>query len=348
MPDANSFPAPPPPRARRPRWWGDLVFRVLTAAGALILVGALLAIIGILFNGSSGSRLHSGIGFLFGQWDPNHNLFDILPFISGTLVTSGIALLLAVPVALGTSIFLTQLAPNWLPSWGKASLSQIIELLAAIPSIIYGFWGIFVLIPFLKAHVDFRLSEAYQWVGGLIGGPDGQVNPGLAAWAGANNPFGGRITGYDLFTASIVISIMMVPTIAAISRDALAAVPIHQREAALSLGATPWEATRFAVLPYARSGIFGGTILGLGRALGETMAVTLVIGNSSGFPNSLFGPGQTVASLIANQFGESAGPLEYSALIEAGLVLLLITLAVNIGARAILWRYQRNAGIGRE
>ncbi len=335
------------PGARRR--WGDLIFRGLVTAGAVVVVGLILAIVYILFNGSTLSRGLFGFGILTNPvWDIQTNVFGLLPFIEGTLLTSAIALLFAIPIALGTSIFLTQLAPKVVPGAVKAALAQIVDLLAAIPSIVYGFWGLFVLVPYMRTAVEPALRQDYDSAGNTVAPGVHSIDPSLSGWAGQHNPFAGTIIGQDLFTASIVLAIMIIPTVAAISRDALAAVPIAQREAALALGATPWEATRVAVLPYARSGIFGGTILGLGRALGETMAVTLVIGNALSPPTSLFGGASTLASLIATQFSESTGPLEYSVIIEAGLVLLLITLAINIGARAILWRFHGPAGGGVE
>ena len=327
MEPANPFPTPPP-GSRKKRWWGDLVFRGVTAVGAAAVLGVLVGILLVLNSGATTAFHHYGFRFLTGTtWDANHDVYGLLPFLFATLVTSAIALALAIPVALGSSIFLTQLAPLFMPGWLRSVLAQIVDLLAAIPSIIYGFWGLVVLVPVMSA----------------------QVEPTLFYYLGWTGAFGGPERGLDIFTASVVLSIMVIPTIASISREALAAVPVHQREAALSLGATEWEAARVAVVPYARSGVFGGIILGLGRALGETMAVTLLIGgNISTFPNSLFSPGQTIASLIASSYAENTGPLNYSAIIAAGLVLLLITLLVNILARVLLWRYQRNVGTGRE
>ena len=246
------------------------------------------------------------------------NNYGIVPFVVGTLVTSTIALLISVPLSLGAAIFLTQHSPMWL----RAPVGQVIELLAAIPSIVFGFWGLIVLVPIMRYDIEPQLKVYLGWTGLFAGTP----------------------IGLDVLTASVVLSIMTVPTITAISRDSIAAVPISQKEAAISLGATDWEVTRRAVIPYARVGIVAGVILGLGRALGETMAVTLVIGNDNIVPKSLIGQGQTISSLIANQFTEASGPLELSALIEAGLVLLALTLVINIGARVILSRFQVGQG----
>ncbi|MCI4366838.1 MAG: phosphate ABC transporter permease subunit PstC [Thermoplasmata archaeon] len=331
MVEANPFPTPPQ-RGRRSRWWGDLIFHAVTLAGALVLLGFLLLLVLILFQGSELAFQTFGYHFILNRgtpaWDAveGQEYYSILPFLLDTIVTSTIALAIALPVALGSSLFLTQLAPQFIPRALRKTAAQVIDLLAAIPSIIYGFWGLEVLVP-IMAHT---------------------VEPGLHEYLGWTGAFGGPEHGLDIFTASIVLSIMIIPTIAAISRESLAAVPVHQREAALSLGATEWEAARFAVIPYARSGIFGGTILGLGRALGETMAVTLLIGGGETTPTSLFSTGQTIASKIASSYGENSGKLEVSSLLAAGLVLLAITFLVNIAARVILWRYQRQSGVGRE
>lgn len=323
------------------------MFRGIVTAGAVAVVGVLIAIVWILFDGSGPSRAAFGPGILWNpNWDITTNVFGLLPMIDGTVLSSAIALCLAIPVALGSSIFLTHLAPKEVPSAVKAAFAQLVDLLAAIPSIVYGFWGLFVLVPYMRSSVDPNLASTYDRLGNAIAPGVHSISPGTASWAASHNPFAGAIIGQDILTASVVLAIMVIPTVAAISREALAAVPVPQREAALALGATNWEATRVAVLPYARSGIFGGAILGLGRALGETMAVTLVMGNGLAVPNSLFNSSSTLASLIATQFSESTGPLEYSVIIEAGLVLLLITLAVNIGARAILWRYQSPGASG--
>jgi len=331
MVDSNPFPVPPP-RGRRSRWWGDVIFHGITLAGALTLAGFLVLLVYILYQGSELAFQTFGYHFLVSSrvpaWDATEGqeFYSIAPFIIDTLITSTIALAIALPVALGSSLFLTQLAPQFIPRVLRKTAGQVVDLLAAIPSIIYGFWGLEVLVPIMRTSVE----------------------PGLYKYLGWTGAFGGPENGLDIFTASIVLSIMIIPTIAAISRESLAAVPVHQREAALSLGATEWEAARFAVVPYARSGIFGGTILGLGRALGETMAVLLLIGGGLSAPTSLFSTGNTVASQIASAYGENSGKLELSSLIAAGLVLLTITFLVNIAARAILWRYQRQTGIGRE
>jgi phosphate transport system permease protein len=263
-----------------------------------------------------------GLGFVTGtDWSPifGRESFGALPYILGTLVTSLIALLVGVPLGIGIAIFLAELSPAWL----RTPLSFTVELLAAVPSVIYGLWGLFV----------FRF-----WVRDLIEKP-------LMETLGFIPLFQNGAFGLDIFTAGQILAIMIIPTIAAVSREALLAVPQDQREAAYSLGATRWEVIRTAVLPYARSGLVGAVILGLARAIGETMAVTMVIGNAVGaqaLPTSLFKPGQTMASLIANEFNE-ADPitLHPAALIGVGLILFAFALAVNVFAQLILWRMAR-------
>jgi phosphate transport system permease protein len=315
-PDTNPFPAPPTrtPMKRVSRW-GDWTFLALVIAATVTVVGVLVTLVVVLVYGSRLTIQSLGFSFLYiTTWNPNNNIYGIVPFLYGTLITSALALLLAVPLGLGASIFLTQHAPAWL----RRPVGQLIELLAAIPSVVYGFWGLIYLVP-----VERNLTE-----------------PFLKTWLGWTGLFGGTPFGIDYLTAGLVLSIMAVPTITALSRDAIAAVPLAQKEAAISLGATNWEVTRRAVLPYARSGIVGGIVLGLGRALGETMAVLLTIGNTYKIGTSLFASGETIAGGIATNFFEATGPADVSALLEAGLVLLLIALAINLGARAILRRFQ--------
>ncbi len=321
---ANPFPSSSPSRPRRPARWGNRIFAFLTGAGAVILVGIVLALFVFLYLGAKQSIDTFGFRFFtISIWNPfPYNVYGIVPFLAGTLITSSVALFVAVPLSLGAAIFLTQQAPRWM----RGPVAQLIELLAAIPSIIYGFWALIVLVPIMRYDIEPKLYTYLGWTGLFSGTP----------------------IGLDVLTASLVLAVMVIPTITAISRDAMAAVPISQKEAALSLGATNWEVTRRSVIPYARTGIFAGIVLGLGRALGETMAVTLVIGNSNHVPKSLFSQGQTIASGIANQFLEASSPLELSALIEAGLVLLVIALAINVGARVILGRLQTGRGVGQE
>lgn len=292
---------------------GDTFFRLGTGAAAVLLL-ALLGLIGLILVGVARDSLAQfGLGFLGGTvWDPGHNVFGALPFIFGTLATSAIALVLGVPVSLGIAVFVSELAPSFL----RTPLIHLVELLAAIPSVVYGLWGIFVLVPVMARTVE----------------------PGLESALGFLPGFQGPTYGFGLLTAGILLAIMIIPTVSALTRDAFLAVPQSQREAALSLGATRWETTRIAVLKYARSGFFGAVMLGFARAFGETMAVTMVIGNSNAVPGSLFGPAQTLASLIAQNARESLG-LELSAILEVALVLLVLDLAINILARVILRRF---------
>src|SRR5881296_75208 len=296
---------------------GDLIFQSLSTIVAFSVLGLLALIAAILFVAAEESVRTFGFGFLGGTvWDPVSQVFGAAPFIYGMLVTSALALVLGVPISLGIAIFLSELAPGWL----RTPLTSVVELLAAVPSVVYGLWGIFVLGPVMRVSVE----PVVQSVFGFL--PIFQGNP----------------IGTDKFTAGVILAVMIIPTISAVSREALLAVPDNQREAALSLGATRWETTRIAVLRYARAGIFGAIILGLGRAVGETMAVTMTIGNRNAISISLFDQGQTIASWIANNFTE-AGPLELSALIELGLVLMLMSLAINIFARLMV---RRVMGVG--
>jgi phosphate transport system permease protein len=299
----------------------DRSFAILVSVVGLGFLAFIALFIYILYDAAKPSIAQFGIAFLWGQtWNPSPVsgpvVLGVLPFIIGTLLTSAVALLIAIPLSLGIAIFLTEQAPIFL----RAPFGFTIELLAAVPSVIYGLWGIFVLVPFMRSYTEPVLAH--------VGGP----------------LFSGPVRGTDVLTAGVVLAIMIIPTISAISREALGSVPQSQREAALSLGATRWEATRISVLSYARTGLFGAVILGLGRAVGETMAVTMTIGNSNHVPMSLFDQGQTIASLIANEFTEATSPLELSALIEAGLVLLVITLLINIFARFLIWRVVRSTG----
>lgn len=256
-----------------------------------------------------------GFKFLTSRtWDPIQGEFGALPFIYGTVVSSIIALIIAVPLSLGVAVFLVEQAPRQL----ARPIAFLVELLAAIPSVVYGLWGIFVLAPFLRVYVE----------------------PPLARWFGWLPLFQGTVTGIGLFTGGIILAIMITPIISAVVRDVLAAVPISQREAALALGATKWETTR-VVLANAASGIAGAVILGLGRAIGETMAVTMVIGNRPHISASLFEPSYTIASVIANEFTEATSALYLDALIELGLVLFLVTFIVNGIAKLLVWSVTR-------
>jgi phosphate transport system permease protein len=291
--------------------FGDRAFKWLT----LLMAFAVFVLIGLigyeLFVGSKPSIHKFGWHFLISSdWDPGKDIYCALPFILGTLVSSLIALIIAVPISVATAIYLTELAPLWI----RQPLIMFIELLAAIPSVILGFWGFFVMVPWLHRHL-------FPWLRDMLG-----FLP----------LFQGTDYGPCMLAAGIILAIMIVPIITSISREILRSVPGLQREAAYALGATRWEVTRIAVLSYAKKGIFGAVILGLGRALGETMAVTMVIGNAPQIAKSLFAPGSTLASWIANQFTEAISPLFYHSLFELGLVLLGVTLLVNIIAQLLL------------
>lgn len=248
-------------------------------------------------------------------WDPVMGEFGALPFIYGTLVSSMLALLIAVPLGVGVAVFTTEMCPRWL----RTPLSFTVELLAAIPSVIYGLWGIFVLAPLLRNYVQPWLARNFGWTG-LFEGP---------------------MYGVGMLAAGIILAIMVIPFITSITREVMMAVPQHQREAVLALGATKWETIRMGVLRNARVGIFGAVILGLGRALGETMAVTMVIGNRPEISKSLFAPGYTLASVIANEFTEATEDLYLSALVEIALALFIVTLIVNALARLMIWGVTR-------
>src|SRR2546430_4174729 len=303
---------------------GEPLFQWFSTLIALGVVGVLILIAIVLFFEAEASIRAFGWSFLGGTvWNPQPPLlFGAFPFVYGTLVTSALALLFGVPISLGIAIFLSELAPPWI----RIPLTYVVELLAAVPSVVYGLWGIFVLGPAMRVSVE----PVVQSIFGFL--PIFQGNP----------------IGTDKFTAGVILAVMIIPTISAVSREALLAVPDNQREAALSLGATRWETTRVAVVRYARAGIFGAIILGLGRAVGETMAVTMMIGNKNSISVSLFDQGQTIASLIANSFGEAAlGYLQSSALLELGLVLMLMSLVINVFARLMVSRVlRRGEGLG--
>lgn len=274
-----------------------------------------------LFIGAGLSIDSFGLGFLTAStWDPVNEVFGALPFIFGTLVSSFLALLIAVPFSLGIAIFLSELAPEKL----RTPLSFIIELLAAVPSVIIGLWGIFILAPFIRDYLA----------------------PPLSTYLGFLPLFQGPMYGLSMLTGGVILAIMIIPITSSISREVIMTVPTHQREGALALGATGWETTRIAVLPYARSGIFGAVILGFGRAIGETMAVTMVIGNSPRISESLFSPSYTMASVIANEFVEATSRLYISSLIEIGFLLLVISVIVNIAARILVWKLLKVEGGG--
>lgn len=299
---------------------GDRIYQVAITFFALCVPILLLLIAWEIVSAAWPALREYGFSFLSTRvWDPVNDVYGVLPAIYGTLVTSAIALLIATPLALGVAIFLSEFAPPWL----RQPVAFLVDLLAAIPSVVYGLWGIVVLIPLLRDHVV----------------------PFLAGTLGLSNTplFAGQFYPGNILAAGLILAIMVLPYISAVAREILLAVPRSQREAALALGATRWEMIWGAVLPFAKSGILGGVILGLGRALGETMAVTMVIGNRPEIPTSLLQPGYTLASQIANQFLEATGELQVSALMAAGFVLFAITLVVNALARWLVWQVGREA-----
>ncbi|HEX3572229.1 MAG TPA: phosphate ABC transporter permease subunit PstC [Acidobacteriaceae bacterium] len=299
----------------------DQIFSALMLTCALSIFAIVLFILSTLIDQSKLSLHQFGFKFFTrSEWDPVAQDFGAFPFIYGTLATSLLALLMAVPLALGVAIFLTELCPEKL----RAPISFVTELLAAIPSVVYGLWAVFVLVPIMRESLGPFLAKYFGWTG----------------------LFGGFNFGVGLLTASIILAIMILPIISSITRDIMLAVPISQREAVLALGATRWEMIRTGVLRNARIGIVGAVILGLGRALGETMAVTMVIGNHPEVPKSLFAPGYTLASVIANEFAEATGDMYLSSLIEIGLALFLVTIVVNAIARGLVWAVTRGAPAG--
>jgi len=296
----------------------DTTFLAIMLMCALSIFAIVIFILFILIARSKLSISQFGFKFFTrSAWDPVSGDFGAFAFIYGTLATSLLALLMAVPLALGVAVFLTELCPQKL----RAPISFLTELLAAIPSVVYGLWAVFVLVPLMRD----------------------QLGPFLQKYLGWTQLFNGYNFGVGLLTASIILAIMILPIISSIARDIMLAVPISQREGVLALGATRWEMIRMGVLRNARIGIVGAIILGLGRALGETMAVTMVIGNHPEIPNSLFSPGYTLASVIANEFTEATGDVYLSALIEIGLALFLVTIVVNAIARALVWAVTRGA-----
>jgi phosphate transport system permease protein len=289
--------------------------------GAMLACGlSVLAIVGlIVYELITKSALSwHAFGFKFfvrSEWDPVNDQFGALPFVYGTIVSSILALLLAVPLAVGVAVFITEMCPRWL----RGPLAFTTELLAAIPSVIYGLWAIFVLVPLLRVYVEPFMGKYLGWSGLFEGTP----------------------YGIGMLAAGIILAIMVIPIVSSITREVMTAVPQQQREAVLALGATRWEMIRTGVLRNARAGIMGGVILGLGRALGETMAVTMVIGNRPEIAKSLFAPGYTMASVIANEFSEATGDLYLSSLVEVGLALFIVTIIVNIIAQFLVWTVTR-------
>ncbi len=298
--------------------YGDRIYNAVTTAFA-VSIPLLLGLIAFeIFTGAWPAFSRFGLGFLTsGDWDVGRGVFGAAPMIYGTVVSSILALIIATPFALGAAIFLAEFAPSWI----RQPLAFLVDLLAAIPSVVYGLWGIFVLLPILRDKVMPFLADTLGLGGFFL--------------------FQGPAYGNSMLAAAVILAIMILPYISAVSREVLLAVPRSQREAALALGATKWEMIRDAVIPYARSGIIGGIILGLGRALGETMAVTMLIGNRAEIAGSLFAPGYTLASVIANEFAEATTRFHTSALMACGAVLLGVTLIVNMTARWLVWRVGR-------
>jgi len=301
----------------------DRIFRIVTALFAATAIVTLGAMAWIMFKESIPAMKQFGWRFISGlDWDPVQDSFGALPYIFGTVVSSLLALVLAVPVALGIAIYLAELAPTWL----RRPLGFVVELLAAIPSVIYGLWGVFVLSPWLRDSIQPFFAKAFGWTPFFEGTP----------------------RGFGMMAGVLILAIMILPTIASVSRDVLEAVPDSIREGALALGTTRWEMVRKAVLPCAKSGVVGAVILGLGRALGETMAVTMVIGNRADISFSLFSPSHTLASVLANEYAEASGDLYHASLMEIALILFGVTVLLNILARLLIWRVGRiPSGAGR-
>lgn len=298
----------------------DQIYALVLGAFGLIIPILFLFI--VLRIGGEARPAMAEFGWSFitsAEWNPVLRDFGALPFIFGTVVSSFLALMLALPLSVGLAIFLTELAPRWI----AGPIAFATELLAAIPSVVYGLWGIFVLVPFLRFTIQEPLSRRF-----------GDTIPFLE----------GPAYGFSMMAGAVILAIMIIPFISAVTREVLDAVPREQREAALALGATRWEMTWQVALPYAFPGIIGGAILGLGRALGETMAITMVIGNRPDIAASLFAPGYTMASVLANEFTEATGELYLSALMEIALLLFGITIIANILAQILVWRVGRVGG----
>ena len=312
-----------PARRRAMGSAGDTVFYALTVFFATLVLVILGGVIVTLVGGAWPALEHFGFGFFFANvWNPVTDRFGALAPVYGTLVTSAIAMLIGIPVAFGVALFITELCPPWL----KRPLGTMIELLAAIPSIIYGIWGLFVLAPFIQSHVEPLLIDTL-----------GNV-PGIGVL------FAGPPLGIGILTAGFILSIMVLPFIASVMRDVFETVPPMLKESAYGLGSTTAEVVWRVVLPYTRIGVFGGVLLGLGRALGETMAVTFVIGNSHHINASILQPGTTISAALANEFTEAVGDLYQSSLIALGFILFLITFTVLAIAKLMLIRLQKQAG----
>jgi phosphate transport system permease protein len=296
--------------------WPDIVFWLTCAAFGLGVLVTLVLMGLEMLRASLPIFESTGIGFVFGrEWNPVSGEFGALPFMYGTVVSSLLALVIAVPVSFGVAIYLD----TWCPLWLRAPIGFMVELLAAVPSVVYGLWGIFALAPLMRDV----------------------VNPFLANTLGFLPAFQGPSHGFGMLTGGVILAIMITPTISSVSREVLRAVPLPQREGALALGATSWEMVWTAVLPYARSGLVGAVILGLGRALGETMAITMVIGNRVDITQSLFAPAYTMAAVIANEFAEASDDIHLAALSGIGLLLFAVTVLLNVVARLLVWQVAR-------
>jgi phosphate transport system permease protein len=303
-------------RLKQPSRFADSVFYACTLVCAVSIIALVAVIVYELVIHSEITLRQFGWKFFVGSnWDPVSGDFGALPFIYGTMVSSAVALVLAVPLAVGVAVFTTEMCPRPL----RSPIAFCTELLAAIPSVIYGLWAIYILVPALRRHIDPVLIKYLGWTG-LFTAPD---------------------YGVSIFSASVVLAIMIIPIVSSISREVMTSVPQNQREAVLALGATRWEMIRMGVLRNARSGILGAIILGLGRALGETIAVSMVIGNNPQIVKSLLAPGHAMAAVIALEFTEAATPAYYSALVEIGLALFLVTVVVNAAARLLVWAVTR-------
>ncbi len=300
---------------------GDILFKRVMMAFALTIVAIIAAMFFQLLQSSMLSIHKFGFSFLYtSTWDPVADVFGALPFIFGTLVTAFVALLIAIPIGLGTAIYLAEYAPWWI----RNTISLFIDLLAAIPSVVYGLWAIFQLIPLMRSTIQ----------------------PFLGKYFGFLPFFQGPNYGVGMLSASVVLAIMIVPFIISISREVIMTVPKVYKEAAYAVGSTRWEAVWSIILSYGKSGIIGGIILALGRAIGETMAVTMIIGNNVKISPSLFSPGYTLASVIANEFSEATGKVYLSALMEIGLVLFFLSILVNVIARVLIWSVNQNQSPG--
>ncbi|HLQ22924.1 MAG TPA: phosphate ABC transporter permease subunit PstC [Gemmatimonadales bacterium] len=324
----SEAPAPATARSKIPlslqgAAYGDRAFKLILLCAASLIPILLGFLVFELWTGSRLAMAKFGLDFVgTSVWDPVAGQFGAFPLIFGTLLSSLIALAIAVPLSLGVAIYLTEFAPKMV----RQPVAFVIGLLAAIPSVVYGLWGIFVLVPVLR-------KTAFPFLRDVLG-----FLP----------LFQGPIYGPSMLAAGIILAVMVMPYVMSVSREVLLAVPNSQREAALALGATRWEAVITAVLPYARSGIVGAIILGLGRALGETMAVTMLIGNRHEVAASLFAPGYTMAAAIANEFSEAATDLHFSALTYVAFLLFVLTVLVNAGARLLIWRVARGSGAGSQ